>query len=138
MGRSPTKPLHRRAPLSVNDWFLKKQAQLLQDLVDAKAVTLELLENLSVLSKTFLQQATENHIDIPNREAVTHLVRRAEALLRASGETVETVLDGRPRDKLTPYPRGVGVHQYHNYCHVPSKPKAEPQATSVRNGALGG
>ena len=103
MGRGPTEPLHRRAPMSGNDWFLKKQAQLLQDLVDAKAITLELLENLTVLSRTFLQQATENHIDIPNRESVTHLVRRAEALLQASGENTELVLDGRPRDELTPY-----------------------------------
>jgi len=90
--------------MSDDDWFLKKQAQLLQDLVDAKAVTLELLDNLAVLSKTFLQQATENHIEIPNREAVLHLVRCAETLLRASEENIETVLDGRPRDKLTPYP----------------------------------
>jgi len=89
--------------MSGNDWFLRKQAQLLQDLVDAKAITLELLENLAVLSKTFLQQAAENHFDVPNREAITHLVRRAEVLLRASGETADVVLDGRPRDKLTPY-----------------------------------
>jgi lipid A disaccharide synthetase len=92
--------------MSESDWFLKKQAQLLQDLVDAKAVTLELLENLAVLSKSFLQQATENHIAVPNREAVAHLVRRADALLQASGETTECVLDGRPRDKLTPYLTG--------------------------------
>jgi hypothetical protein len=89
-----------------DDWFLRKQTQLLQDLLEAKSVTLELLENLAVLSKTFFQQATENHIEVPNRDAVTHLVRRAEALLRASGETAEIVLDGRPRDKLTPYPEG--------------------------------
>jgi len=75
----------------------------LQDLADAKTITLELLENLAVLSKTFLQQAAENHFDVPNREAITHLVRRAEVLLRASGETADVVLDGRPRNKLTPY-----------------------------------
>ncbi len=107
--------------MSESDWFLRKQAQLLQDLVDAKAVTLELLENLAVLSKTFLQQATENDISISNREAITHLVRRAEALLQASGENTERVVDGRPHDKLTPYPPGSGYacgHQYHPYSQL--------------------
>jgi glycyl-tRNA synthetase beta subunit len=89
--------------MSNNDeWVLRKQTQLLQDMIEAKSISIELLDCLTTLTRVLVSQATERGIEIPNREAIHHLVSRCQTLLETSGEASEVILHGRPRDKLTP------------------------------------
>jgi hypothetical protein len=93
-----------------DDWLVRKQTELLQDIIEAKAITVELLENLTILANVLLCNAKRMGMRLPQQDAILHLIRRSHVLLETSRETTTKLLQSadekRPPDKLPMYPIG--------------------------------
>jgi hypothetical protein len=61
-------------------------------MVEAKAIAVELLEDLTVLADMLVKNAKRTGTQVPNREAFCHLIERVHVLLDASHETTNKLL----------------------------------------------
>jgi adenosyl cobinamide kinase/adenosyl cobinamide phosphate guanylyltransferase len=71
-------------------WLVSKQAQYLKDIIEARTISIELLECLSHLMKEVLDEASKK--EIATRPNTAHLITRTRQLLEESTRVTGTLL----------------------------------------------